>query len=52
MDVDVQGEKNGAGEGKRMGVKQGDGGSNVLSWEIEWAYRCMCQRDGERKRRR
>lgn len=30
------------GEGRR--VKQGDGGSNVLSWEIEGAYRCMWQR--------
>lgn len=40
MDVDVQGEKKGwRGEGR--GVKKGDGGSNVLSWEIEGAYRCM-----------
>jgi len=48
MDVDVQGEKKGwRGEGR--GVKQGDGGSNVLSWEIEGAYRCMWQRARERE---
>lgn len=28
-------------EGEERGVKQGDGGSNALSWEIEGAYRCM-----------
>lgn len=26
--------------GEESVVRQGDGGSNVLSWEIEGAYRC------------
>lgn len=33
MDVDVQSER----ENRDEDVKQGDGGSNVLSWEIEGA---------------
>lgn len=43
MDVDVQVEEGGVGKGWRgeeSVVRQGDGGSNVLSWEIEGAYRC------------
>lgn len=41
MDVDVQREREKRDGGEVRGVKQGDGGSNVLSWEIEGAYRCM-----------
>lgn len=40
MDVDVWGEKKRGWGGEGRWVKQGDGGSNVLSWEIEGAYRC------------
>lgn len=40
MGVDVQGEKK-TWRGEERGVKQGDGWSNVLSWEIEGLYRCM-----------
>lgn len=53
MDVDVQVE-GGWGKGWRgeeSVVRQGDGGSNVLSWEIEGAYRCRWQRDGGRRKR-
>lgn len=46
MDVDARVEGwGGRGWGKgwrgeESVVRQGDGGSNVLSWEIEGAYRC------------